>query len=56
MVNVSFRWIDNVSAGYINQVSLILIGQLGLGHQASGLASRRLEDFENFTPTPEEND
>jgi hypothetical protein len=30
--NVSLRWLNNVSGVYLVQVSLLLIGQQGLGH------------------------
>jgi hypothetical protein len=43
---------------YLVQVSLLLIGQQGLGHflQVSARASHWLEEFENCTLTPEENE
>ncbi len=31
-VNARFRWLNNVSGVYLVQVSLLLIGQQGLGH------------------------
>jgi hypothetical protein len=31
MVNASLGWLNNVSGVYLIQVSLLLIGQLGLG-------------------------
>jgi hypothetical protein len=32
VVNASLRWLNNVSGVYLVQVSLLLIGQQGLGH------------------------
>jgi hypothetical protein len=48
---------NNVTGEYLVQVSLLLIGQQGLGHffRILTLASLWLEDCANFTPTPEEN-
>jgi hypothetical protein len=57
-VNASLRWLNNVTGVYLVQVSLLLIGQQGLGHffRILVLASHWLEDCANFTPTPKEND
>jgi hypothetical protein len=52
----SLRWLSNVVGGYLVQVSLLLIGhQVGRFLQVSALASYRLTDCANFTPTPDEN-
>jgi hypothetical protein len=51
------HWLNNVSGVYFVHVSLLFIGQQGLGTflQVSAFASHWLEDCANFTPTPEEN-
>jgi hypothetical protein len=46
----------NVVGVYLDQVSLLLIGQQGLVDlQVSALASHWMEDYANITLTPEEN-
>ncbi len=51
---MSLCWLNYVSSVYLVHVSLIPIGQQGLGQIA--LASRWLEECANLAPTPEEND
>jgi hypothetical protein len=50
---VSFRWLNNVSGVFLVQVSLLLIGQPGLGQF---FKYRSLTGGLGNTPTPEEND
>jgi hypothetical protein len=58
-VNVSLHWLSNVSGvcvlspGFLASYWSALFGTF---LQVSAGASRWLEDWANFTPTPEEND
>jgi hypothetical protein len=52
VVHVSLHCLNNVTGVDFVHVSLLLIGQQGLGHfQVSALASHWLEDCANLTPT-----
>jgi hypothetical protein len=55
-VNASLRWLNNVSGVYLVQVSLLLIGQQGLGHFFSiGPCFPLAGGLCKFYATPEEN-
>jgi hypothetical protein len=48
-VSASLSWLNIVCGVYLVQVSLLLIGQQGLGNFVSALASHWLEDCANST-------